>query len=345
MSNKLPFENRIKEALYQDFGDIQGETYFNRYTEAKTYLKDNVYGEIKGIEPQLSDHSERHINNVLKNVNFLIQDSYNNLDGINLYCLGIIILFHDVGNIEGRDGHHKKIAAVYNRVRNKKHEFDQERSCVLKAAGAHTGFNANDGSTDTLKDVPIIDHIDGYKIHLRELASLLRLADECAEGYQRTSDYLNSTNAFHGKSKIYHKYAGITHVFIDKGGERIVLTYNIDIKECDCNANDIKDLLEFIFIRIIKLDIERRYCKHYTQLLYDFKKTEATINFSIDGIPIEYNIPTIVLEDRYPIPKKDEEIDLNEIEGKNEHFKISKIVSDLVPFFEPKEVILDEEHK
>ncbi|RYE27838.1 MAG: FAD-binding protein, partial [Sphingobacteriales bacterium] len=141
--------------------------------------------------------------NVLKNADLLLHNNYNQLDGINLYCLGMIILFHDVGNIEGRTGHNKKIAEVYNEVRNKKPEFSQERNCVIRAAEAHTGFSAKDSTTDTLKDVAEVDHIDGKKIHLRELATLLRLADECAEGHQRTSDYLNKTGVYDDGSQIY----------------------------------------------------------------------------------------------------------------------------------------------
>ena len=289
---------------------------------------EHVYPELKGIEPMVSDHSDKHIANVMKNVDHLLEDCYDELDGINLYCLGIIILFHDVGIIKGRKSHNKNIADVYNKVRNMQAAFNQERNLIIRAAEAHTGINAKDGSTDTLKDVTEIDHLHGYKVYLRELAALLRLADECAEGPQRTSDYLSRTDAY-GPSSKYHEYASITEPFIDKGGQRIVLTYNIDISSEKINSGWVKTILEFTFKRILKLDTERKYCRYYTQKLFPFKKTEANISFSIDGIPQDLPLPPIILTDNVTLPLIEDAILVNEIEAKDPLYVIDSIVSAL----------------
>lgn len=317
MWNKLPFEIKLEDSLKQEFGNDEGEKWFSKYVSARDYLIQNVYDQIKGSEPQLSDHGARHIANVLKNVDFILKDTYKSLSSLNLYCLGIIVLFHDVGNIHGRRDHHMKIADVYNKCRSQKPEFNQERYCVLTAAKAHTGFNAQ-GETDTLKDVPETTHLDGQRIQLRDLAAILRLADECAEGYQRTSDYMNQTQQYAKESQIFHEYAAITNVFIDSGGGRIVLTYHVEINEEQNKEGWVDKMSSFILKRVCKLDIERRYCKHYTNLLYNYKKTEVTINFSLNGLPFENPIGPLVIEDPFPIPVSDSTIQEEEILGKNQ---------------------------
>lgn len=308
MWNKLSIEEKLEAVLEKKFGKDLGGEYFSQYVEARNYLVNEVLPEIKGAEPSLSDHSAVHIANVLNNCEYVLEDKIDELSAIELYCLCLIVIFHDVGNIEGRVNHNKKIAEIYNKVRNNKPKFNHERSLVIQAAQAHCG-KAKDGGKDTLKDVDQLTNLDGHPVRLRDLACILRLADELAEGPQRTSDFMCSTGKYDPKSQIFHNYANITNVFIDRGNERIALTYNINyIKGGD--EKEVTELLKFTYHRAIKLDEERRYTKHYSDFLAPFKKTEIKINFSIDGIPSEYDLPKIELKDRFPVPgEKDPDID------------------------------------
>jgi hypothetical protein len=329
MWNKSQFESKMEGSLKGHYGPDEGEKWYSKYQEAKNYLIDNVYEQIRGTEPQMTDHGERHIANVLKNVHYLLQDQYETFSAINLYCLGIIVLFHDVGNIKGRKNHNENIAQIYNKTRNNKPEFNQERYCVLTAAKAHTGFNLHDGSTDTLKDVPRVDHLDGQKILLQELAAILRIADECAEGHQRTSDFMNQTEAYGSSNQPYHDYASITSVLIDSGEGRIVLTYHVEVTSEKIANGELNNLIHFILKRVCKLDIERRYCKHYADSLNRFKKTEASINFSFNGEPLNICWGPHVLTDRFPLPPSEADIDIeNELEF-NVEAKCEEIIRDL----------------
>jgi hypothetical protein len=328
MWNTIAFEKKLKEQLILQFGQEQGEEWFTQYIAARnTLIADNFFTEIKGKEPDLTDHSERHISNVLTNVDKLLGDDFNKLTGIELYCLSMVVLFHDVGNIEGREGHNLEIADVYNYVRKKEPRFNHERAVVIKAAQAHCG-KAKDGSKDTLKDLEEVSNLGGEKIALRNIAAILRLADELAEGNQRTSNFMIERHKYNADSHVFHKYAQMTQVFIDRVGERISMTYNIDI-DGQSTREGLKEVLEFIYNRVIKLDEERRYTKYYCDLLVPFKKTSIQLNFSKDGIPVNLDFAKIEIHDQFPVPGESA-TDLNTFLNKYGSLKIDKILDSLL---------------
>ena len=66
-------------------------------------------------------------------------------------------------------------------------------------------------------------------MRLRELAAVLRFADELAEGPQRTSEFMQAEGLYESESQQFHDYANSTHILIDRGTNRIILTYEIGI--------------------------------------------------------------------------------------------------------------------
>ena len=287
-------------------GEMRGQL-LTHYLSAKAYLVRNIYGEIKGVEKDLTDHSERHINNVQDNAAKLIDaEGMKRYNGMELYFLALSILFHDVGNINGRKDHNKKVTGIYNKIRNNDSYFSSERRLVLQAVSAHCGKSSS-GDNDTLKELAESRDLHGHRIRLRELASVLRFADELAEGPQRTSDYMVENRKVDWVSQIYHEYAQITTHSIDRGGSRIMLTYDIN-----CNQYDsLKSLLEFTYKRVLKLDLERRYCKYYAPILDVFKQTDVSYEFNVDGEPLTLDLGQISLEDKYTyMDENDDEIDL-----------------------------------
>jgi hypothetical protein len=311
MWDKTPLEEAMEETLKKQFpGNNTSDEYIRRYNDAKKYLIENVYDEIHGKEPQLTKHGASHIENVLRNAGNLLHKEMMRLTGLDLYFLCLIILFHDAGMIKGRTGHNdrKKIAEVYNAVRKGEAKYNQERSLLIKSCEAHCG-TAKDDSKDTLKYIEKTENLDGYPIRQRDLSAILRFSDELAEGFQRTSDYMNQIHGYDEKSQIYHDYANITNVFIDKGGERIALTYHVDLKDFN-SLEKFREILTFVYKRIIKLDEERGYNKYYTNLLLPFKKTSVRLNFCENGVPFDFELPIIELIDNFPIPdqKKDGDV-------------------------------------
>ena len=263
-------EEYMHNKLIKEFNNQMGTTYYSQYDVARKYLVDNIFPYIATVDPDLTDHSDKHIENVLNNVWFLIQDDLDKFNAIELYLLCISVLYHDSGNINGRDGHNRKIADIYSDVVGTNSSRLQEKRLVTMIVKAHCGKSKRN-TPDTLIEVDEKASLFSREIKVREIAGIIRFADELAEGPQRTSDYLI------------------------KSGGRIALTYNI---EMPVTGIDLETLIKFVYKRIIKLDTERRYCKYYALSLNNFKTTDAQINILYDGVDIA-DLPKIQLEDKY----------------------------------------------
>src|SRR5947209_8744319 len=145
MWENTPFETRIESRLIKELGNAAGQGLFAHYVRAKNDLPP-VWERVIAAEPMLTDHGPRHIQNVLKNAEKLIEKD--DFSGVELYSLAMMILFHDVGNIFGREGHERRIAKVYDEMRSGKNPPSPEKYIVVQGAGAHSG-TAKDGSADT----------------------------------------------------------------------------------------------------------------------------------------------------------------------------------------------------
>ena len=326
MWNTLPFEKKMQERLVHDFGDEKGNRIYNQYVSARdTLIADNFFSQINASEPSLSDHGERHIANVLDNCDKLLGEEMNKMSGMMIYCLGLVVLFHDTGNVFGRKEHNKNIAKVYNFVRKKEAKYNHERGVIIAAAEAHTGVG-KDGSRDTLNSFESgnMDNLEGEPINLRDIACILRFADELAEGPQRTSQFMIENYKYAEESSIYHEYANIVQIAIGRNEGRISITLNIDVGDSVKDEKNFVELMEFACRRIVKLDEERRYNKHYCDLLLPFKKTSIKFNFWKDGSPSDIDIDKIELTDKFPIPGENQEA-YGTIKLKNDKLDFSEI--------------------
>ncbi|WP_298527531.1 hypothetical protein [uncultured Christiangramia sp.] len=300
------YEIAMKDYFIKELGETNGLNLYSKYEVLRNaMIEDNFFNEIKGAEPDLSDHSQKHIQDVFSRAYKVIgKEEFKKFNIYEIYCLAIMILFHDVGNIRGRDNHYlqARISEVYNNYRANIQRFRDERRIISRGASAHSG-KTNDGSLDTLKQIST-DNLGGESINLIELAAILRFADELAEGRQRTCSFLIENNLLDPGSLIFHKYAEITTIHIDRNLERISITYDINIKHpfTRDEQKEIKELILFTFNRAVKLDIERRYTKNYSDVLKAFKFVSVSYNFSKNEIPFEVNLKNILFEDQYPIP-------------------------------------------
>jgi hypothetical protein len=301
------FEQHLKRRLEAELSSGEAARYYGIYEETRRKLIYNIYGAIAGANKDLSDHGEKHIENVMHNARKLISsdNEIHKLSALDLYCLAMFILFHDVGNLFGREDHRTKVGEVFDFARGTGADVRRERTLVLRAAMAHTG-KAADGTADTLKEVNEADHLYDNRIQLRPLAAILRFSDELAEGPQRTSEFLRLRGAFLRNPNIYHEYASITNIHIDRADGRIVLTYDIDLTEGKLETSGTRDdrvrvLLEYTYQRIIKLDQERRYGRYYCPILAPFRMTSIEFNFHYKDRLLPHSLPQIQLDD-YVVP-------------------------------------------
>lgn len=299
-------EKRMQERLLkgEEVPISTGESMYGSYVTARKKLLEEILPEIKAIEKNLTDHGPQHIANVLDNIDALLEKDYERISDIELYLLCLLALFHDVGNIHGRKGHYEKkvIYDIYNYVRSRDPQFDEEKRLVSHIASSHSG-KASDGTSDTFKELSDTkEGFHGRGVDMRKLAAILRFADELAEGPQRTSNFMYIYHKYDTKSKIYHDYSRCKQVYIDRGNGRIALTYLIKInsrggKLSLKETKRITKLLEYIYKRIIKLNQERIYNTYYCQILSAFNTLSVKIEFELDGLPCDIGLKDLNITD------------------------------------------------
>jgi hypothetical protein len=312
---EMVFERKMRAALKAEFGPARGEGFYSRYIFARGLLSKDILPSIMAVEPALTDHGPQHIRNVMENVYSLLPDGYHkkvpvkmrvgwekhHLAARDQYMLAHLVLFHDVGNIFGRKGHQDQISQVYDYVwgeHTRRHP--EEKEIIVRGAGAHCG-EALDGSKDTLAELSDVEYFEGGNVRLREISSLLRFADELAEGPQRTSEFMRRMGKYPQGSKVFHDYAAATRVNIDRTRGRIVLRYDFHIEQLGNPKgaySRLKELLVFTYERITKLDQERKYSRFYSELLSPFAVTIATFCFWVNGKPSDLNLDPIIFDDK-----------------------------------------------
>lgn len=299
--NTRKIEKITKNKLMAELQKGPGEEWYGLYITTRKCLVEEVLPEIKSVLPELTDHGPSHVENVLDNAGKLLGGDIKKLGALDLYCLILSILFHDVGNVFARKEHQHNVSKVYNYVRGGK-ENRREHFIVLRASSAHCG-DANDGSKDTLKALDEKISFVGEAVLLRDIAAILRFADELAEGPQRTSRFMQVHHRYPPDSDLHHKYANITTVEIDRLGKRIALTYDISFKTNGDNKlvekeqNELLELLKFTHKRIVKLNQERQYAKHYSTFLSPFTKTTVVFNFWANGELLDMTLDEVRLTD------------------------------------------------
>lgn len=268
------------------------------YKDARRFVIDEIAGRIIGAEPDLTDHSENHLADVMRRAHDLMGETTEYFTPFELYLLCVSILFHDVGNVEGRGNHQNKIADIYNGCRHQASRFNAERTAILTIAGAHTG-KARNGSKDTLHDVYSLP-FRGQTVRGRELAAVLRLADELAEGPHRTSGYFLNNGKIAPTARIFHQYASASEYSVNQA--RIALTFTINMRQGTTGLEiepglTVEQFLSFCYDRVAKVDEERRYCKHYSDLLLRLKETGAFFTFWYGGHLVIIDIEPLSLSD------------------------------------------------
>ena len=296
-------EKELPRKLKKSLGKDKAESLYAHYVEAYSYLKENIFPDIPKKIPEFTSHDEKHIVDVLDNISKLLGDDLiKEIKCKDLYFLCLSAVFHDAGLIFGRDNHQNNIAEIYDTIRGKQMltKFANEKSILINIVSAHTGKSRNDKTYDTLKDLGIMNAYND-SINVREIAAILRFADELAEGNQRTSDFIIDKRLIKKKANIYHLYSQSYSSVICF--DRIAITYNffLNMKDKKLFINDIalEEFLFFIYKRINKLDEERKYCRYYCQKwLSHIKEISIDFKFWIDSIEIKHNLVPIVLDDK-----------------------------------------------
>jgi hypothetical protein len=135
----------------------------------------------------------------------------------------------------------------------------------------------------------------------------LRFSDELAEGEQRTSYFMLKTHGYQPGQIVYHQYANCCKVNIDRPGNRIRLTYQIDLRrdsdpiaggdDVAISTAQLEEFLKFVYLRIEKLNQERMYAKYYSPLLEPFTRTTVSFNFWYNHFAIPTDLQSVEISD------------------------------------------------
>ncbi len=187
---------RIEEAFF-NMGkkDVELQEYFFTYYSQKLILLNHFYPHVQEQIPYYTNHGPDHIVRIMRLYEKMLK---NNVPGIapeteisemlssvvlnfyEIYLLLCATVWHDVGNLLGREQHNQKITEISDRLKNHFFVDGTMEKYALQIARAHTGNDA------VRKEIPIED-IDyrNEEINLRFLGALLRLVDELEEGEVR----------------------------------------------------------------------------------------------------------------------------------------------------------------
>lgn len=313
------------EAALETLNDTVSHShqFFENYQIVRTYFCKEIYPNIAKIEPNLSEHGESHIQDVLLNTYSLVEDSlvsgqikYETYSPLELYVLCMSILVHDIGNIHGRSGHEKKLTEIFNPTLF--NTIDRsEMKIIIDIAKAHGGKG------DTLSKLSI-DQLYGNPINSPCIAALVRFADELAEGPQRTSQYMIRKGLINNDSIAYHHYASI----LKKPAimqNNIILEYNVVINAY--TATELESLLKITYSRIEKLNYERIYCGQYSENIQKLKKVIVKMTFfenvdSFDPIDIDSNLTEFELTN----------LECHGLNPTNKDENIALLLSRIIPF-------------
>lgn len=289
--------NSLHEWLAQSnaelFPNADREAYVANLQNVRTYLDDEVYPAIEtgallteGV--MLTRHGSRHVNTVVRRASDLLMDKSNEWDPrfspYEVYLLLMAIYVHDIGNLEGRAEHEKRIASIIKELKIRLSEETVERKAIIQIAQAHGG-TTNGTNKDTIGQLASTDPVLGQHVRKQALAAVMRFADELADDSTRSASILMKTDALPKESEVYHYYAKALHsVNVRRSDHAVDLRFLFHSKDATRTFGKDKQsvyLLDEIYSRTLKMYRECEYCMRFT---YGF--------FWIDTISVKIEIHT-----------------------------------------------------
>jgi orotate phosphoribosyltransferase len=268
--------NNFDELEYIPLGDDKND--FNFFYDSMKIYFHNIDPE----NPNLTDHGELHINNVMRNANRLLEKEPFDLHKKDRLYLMQAICIHDlaIGNFKGsgREDHHNKIFATFPEILDKIAPVnarikDYYADIICRIAASHSG-NAKE-TYDYIADNYSITSTENP--HVLFLAMLLRVADELDITQERLIGYpldailpkMDAESQLH-----WIKHESIVNFKLSPGdkADYLALFLKPDMPSwLDKNRDDlnikftINKYLEFMSEAIIKLKNELKsvceYCK------------------------------------------------------------------------------------
>lgn len=292
---KSPHGITLIEKLFCNMaiGDPLLEEYFFTYYSQKLILLNHFYPHVEGLLRGFTDHGPAHVTRVLKLYEKMLA---NNIPGMKasdvmsnaamnffeLYLLLCATVWHDVGNLLGRDEHNEKIAEISDRLETNFFMDDDVRKYALQIAKAHTGADG------VREGIPVVDaNYKNSEVNVRFLGGLLRFADELEEGDVRVDSQFYQAmkkDKIDPKQKIYWETSlrikriepkpddSVIEIYVDIGKEEM---FELFSKE----GRDVA-LIDELISRIDKMNQERMYFMLFVRKHIEYRKIVLQITLA-----------------------------------------------------------------
>ncbi|WP_321313665.1 hypothetical protein [Halarcobacter sp.] len=286
----------------------------NLYEEYNSLLKDltsDIYpciNEALAVKNGIyTNHDKKHFDLVIKQAGYLLRadeilklakekafDLLSNEEkrvfffqnSLELFILLCSIRVHDIGLIINREDHSTNILYTLNILKIMKIKIASLR-LISEIASAHTG-NSLTGTKDTIKDLEKITQIDSKYIRPQMLAAIVRFSDELEEGEHRTNLSQLKFENIQKENIVFHKYSlSMSNLSISHEDSTLNLTFEISENENEIYikpSGDKVTLLEEIYNRLQKLEVERKYFQRFMCNSFNIEK----INVKIHLVDEEY---------------------------------------------------------
>ena len=235
----------------------------------------------------LTDHGPNHTETVIQRAGELLADpaaDYPQLTAYEVYLLLMAILFHDVGNLYGRDGHEDRQMEIMDHMGILVGDETVERAAISKIARAHGG--KRNGDRDTIRELPREDWILGKMVRYQALAAILRFADELADDSRRAARAVLVLGQMPEASRLFHMYAEALHtVGIEPESHVVYLRYSLTKEKLAPldESGDESYLIDEIYRRTVKMHHEREYCMRFTRRIVQIDVIDVKIEVYESG--------------------------------------------------------------
>jgi len=284
MWNDTKLEFLAQEKLKTETEILSTDSLCDGYISLKRHLCDKVLPNIARTEPNLTDHSETHIQDVQRNIYKIIESRIEQFNTMEVFFLAHASLIHDIGNIFGRTGHTHTAKNIIKALPFVNSDIKRISNSIAKAHG---------GSGDSIAKLDSTIAYNNMPIRSREIASIIRFADECAEGEQRCYSFGLENGLITNTASIsHHLYSKVTTFHIDPN--QINLHYHIYLEDFQTKQK-FEDFLKFVFGRINKTNKERIYCSQYSDIISQYRSLNVTIEIADEELedPFEKTVFTI----------------------------------------------------
>ncbi|MBO9413673.1 MULTISPECIES: HD domain-containing protein [unclassified Ruegeria] len=283
-----------KDANREDVGEIfpsNGINIFDCYKTLKARVNDEYLRDVQaGLtadtqgEAAFTRHDIGHVDDVIRIAGELMGAGSSaktpvieKLKPYENFVLLCACLVHDAGNVEGRDEHERRARKVLRAV-SKGILQNKEIKVIAAIAAAHGGKNP-DRSKGKIERILREDGVAALTVRQQLLAGLLRFADELAENNRRASRLDNDASRFH------NLYCECIHVHVNYEARWIKLDFELSEQGCELKGSPEgreEYFVDYLKSRVIKTELERRYCDRFIRGFCSFEEVRVTIEWLYD---------------------------------------------------------------